>query len=330
MYPMPESITSKYKCIKPIGSGSIGNVSLFENKTNKEKIAIKSILKVQLEEEKIQKIRNEINYMRQFSKYVNSIKLIDCIEDDYNIFLLMEYCELNLDEFVKKRMKEEKPLYLSEIKDILVQLNNILKIMFNNKIAHRDLKPSNILLKKIDDNNFIVKLSDYGNAKNVNNNIQSSFKGTPIFKAPEILNKNTYYDTIKADLWCIGIIIYFMLKGEYPFDSDVDINKEKKKLDIKIEKIDELNDLFKKLTYYDPEKRISFINYFNHPFFNISQIKMTFFGGVGYGKTSLLNKIYNNNYNFNDGNKHHATVGFDFGVKLFLYNKYIYIYIVFK
>ena len=44
MFPIPESITSKYKCIKPIGNGAIGNVSLFENKTNKELIAIKSIL----------------------------------------------------------------------------------------------------------------------------------------------------------------------------------------------------------------------------------------------------------------------------------------------
>ena len=161
MFPIPESITSKYKCIKPIGNGAIGNVSLFENKTNKELIAIKSILKVQLEEKKIQKIRNEINYMRQFSKYENSTKLIDCIEDDYNIYLLMEYCELNLDEYIKKRMKEKKPLNINEIKDILVQLNNILKKMFSNKIAHRDLKPSNILLKKIDDNNFIFKLCDY-------------------------------------------------------------------------------------------------------------------------------------------------------------------------
>ena len=315
MFPIPESITSKYKLIKPIGSGSIGNVSLFENKTNKEQIVIKSILKVQLEEEKIQKIRNEINYMRQFSKYENSTKLIDCIEDDYNIYLLMEYCELNLDEYVKKRMNEKKPLNINEIKDILVQLNNILKIMFSNKIAHRDLKPSNILLKKIDDNNFIFKLCDYGNAKNVNNNIQSSFKGTAIFKAPEILNNNKNYDPIKADLWCIGIIIYFMLKGEYPFISDVDINKEKNKLGIKITNSNELNDLFKKLTIYNPEKRISFIDYFNNPFFNFKKnIKIVFLGGPYCGKTCIINKICLNTFNVECP----TTVGFGVNVKLYI------------
>ena len=70
-----------------------------------------------------------------------------------------------------------------------------------------------------------------------------------------------------------------MFKGEYPFISDVDINKEKKKLEIKITNSNELNDLFKKLTKYNPEKRISFIDYFNHPFFKVKKnIKMVFFG----------------------------------------------------
>ena len=128
--------------------------------------------------------------------------------------------------------------------------------------------------------------------KMFNNNIQSSFKGTAIFKAPEILNNNKNYEPIKADLWCIGIIIYFMLKGEYPFISDVDVNKEKNKLEIKITNSNELNDLFKKLTKYNPEKRISFNDYFNHPFFNFKKnIKMVFLGGQGCGKTCIINKI---------------------------------------
>jgi serine/threonine protein kinase len=167
--------------------------------------------------------------MSNYSKYENSIKLIKSIEDDDCIYNIMEYCEMNLDKYIKNRMQENKPLEINEIKNILIQLNNILEILFRNKIAHRDLKPNNILLKFDNEKNFIVKLSDYGNIKQITNSImtQSNFKGTAIFKAPEILKNEKHYDPIKADLWCIGIIIYFMLKGEYPFISDVDVNKEK-------------------------------------------------------------------------------------------------------
>ena len=241
--------------------------------------------------------------MRKFSNYENSIKLIDYIEDDNNIFILMEYCELNLDKYIKNRMKEKKPLKINEIKNILIQLNNILESLWRIQFAHRDLKPSNILLKKIDDkeDNFIVKLSDYGNTKNFINSItlQSKFKGTAIFKAPEILKNESNYDPIKTDLWSIGIIIYFMITGEYPFDSEIKINDEKKKLEIKIENNEHLNDLFKKLTYYNPEKRISFKDYFNHPFLINKKIKIIFLGESACGKTSIVKKIIFNEFNLN-------------------------------
>jgi serine/threonine protein kinase len=105
-----------------------------------------------------------------------------------------------------------------------------------------------------------------------------------------------------------------MLKGEYPFISDVDVNKEKKKLDIKITNSNELNDLFKKLTKSNPEKRISFIDYFNHPFFKVKMnLKMVFLGGSYCGKTCIINKIY-----FNTFEESIPTVRFDVKVKLYI------------
>ncbi len=312
----PESITSNYLYKKQIGHGSIGSVYLFENRNNNEKVAIKNIYTGDLDQKQKEKINNEINYMCFFSKYENSIKLIKHIVEDDNIYIIMEYCDMNLDNYIKQRKKENKPLTIIEIKNILIQINNILKILFDNKYAHRDLKPGNILLKKINNDNYIIKLSDYGNAKKIINSskIQSSFKGTAIFKAPEILDNEENYDAIKADLWCIGIIIYFMLKGEYPFDSDEKINKEKTKLQINLKNCDTLCDLFKKLTYYEPEKRISFSDYFNHSFFKKEKekiIKIICLGESGCGKTAIINKICKNIFNENQ----EPTIGIDFLVK---------------
>ena len=78
-------------------------------------------------------------------------------------------------------------------------------------MAHRDLKPENILVKyknENDKNNFIIKLSDYGEAKGLTMT-KSAFSSknisTSYYMAPEILNGESY--NLKCDLWSFGVII---------------------------------------------------------------------------------------------------------------------------
>ena len=71
-------------------------------------------------------------------------------------------------------------------------LNNELKII------HRDLKPGNILLKE-----GTIKIADFGNSKFLDTfNLTTTFIGTPLFMAPEILNQKKY-DHI-ADIFSLG------------------------------------------------------------------------------------------------------------------------------
>ena len=62
----------------------------------------------------------------------------------------MELCDGNLTQKINERC-----LDVSEIKEILEQLNNAFKIMCEQKIIQRDIKPENILIKKIDIEIFI-------------------------------------------------------------------------------------------------------------------------------------------------------------------------------
>ena len=73
-----------------------------------------------------------------------------------------------------------------------------------------------------------------------------------------------------------------------------------------------MNDLFEKLTNYNPEKRISTNEYFNHPFFETKNIKIIFVGNQGCGKTSFIKKISNNIFEVNQ------TTIIDVAVKLIL------------
>ena len=82
--------------------------------------------------------------------------------------------------------------------------------MNENEIIHRDIKLENILIKYTDSSHtkFIPKINDYGLSREMNNGIASTWCGSPLYMAPEVLMNKEYNN--KADLWSIGIMIYIM------------------------------------------------------------------------------------------------------------------------
>ena len=78
-------------------------------------------------------------------------------------------------------------------------------------ISHRDIKLNNILLGV----DLEPKICDFGFARRNNDDYMQSMLGTPVTMAPEILMGNPYDK--KCDLWSIGVIIYQMVFGCYPF-----------------------------------------------------------------------------------------------------------------
>ena len=137
-----------------------------------------------------------------FNREIITMKDIKC---PYSV----EYYNHFEDEDLKSFLERNKSgLSDSMIKYILLQLNEVFKIMrFKNRI-HRDLKPQNILRKYISQNMFIIKLADFGNSRKFNNNSFSTQVGTFGYFAPELSDKKNNYDLTKCDLWSIGVIIY--------------------------------------------------------------------------------------------------------------------------
>jgi serine/threonine protein kinase len=84
----------------------------------------------------------------------------------------------------------------------------------SKNIIHRDLKMENILLT---DNRNEVKIIDFGLSKilSIDGNDKLSFVGTPIYTSPEVFNHDLY--DFKTDMWSLGVIMYVMLSGAYPF-----------------------------------------------------------------------------------------------------------------
>ena len=80
---------------------------------------------------------------------------------------------------------------------------------------HRDLKPDNIFF-----HNGNLKLGDFGFCKTLGkeNDMASTMLGSPIYMAPELLKGEIY--TSKADIWSLGVVLFEMLFGFCPFESN--------------------------------------------------------------------------------------------------------------
>ena len=66
--------------------------------------------------------------------------------------------------------------------------------------------------------NFEVRIIDFGFSIKMNSlsNIVSNYCGTPAYMAPEIVKKSPYQPHL-TDIWAVGILLYVILTGKFPF-----------------------------------------------------------------------------------------------------------------
>ena len=189
-------------------------------------------------------------------KCQNSVEYYDHFDDKDFYYLVMEKCDEDLTKLIERNKGGLSDLM---IKNILLQLNKAFKMIHSINLIHRDLKPANILIKNVSQNNFIIKLSDYGLSRVFNNKNFSTIIGTLGYSAPEQSEDN--YNPTKCDLWSIGVIIYELKFNKVPYIAFIQgIIPEK--FDNKL-----LDDLVKRLIVLDPDKRMDWEEYFDHPFF---------------------------------------------------------------
>ena len=277
----PDSKIEYYKIGRKIGQGAFGKVNIGLHILTGRVVAIKSFKKENCNSEKINKIINERNLMKELD-HKNIIRILDYFEDKNYIFIIMEYINGgNLYSLIKKRRKLQEKM----AKYIFKQMISALKYIHSHNIAHRDIKLDNILLDLYNG----IKICDFGIGKKLNSPDQllTSFSGTPIYMAPEIIlsEKNKGYKGFPVDVWSSGIALYIMLSGQLPFKNNKNnknkknknkeleysiVNKEPKE----IENIsDKAKDLIKGLLCKDPSKRLTCDEILKHPWLKNEDFK---------------------------------------------------------
>ena len=235
----------------------------------KENLVVDEITDEDFKEEII-KFHRELAIMEKCS-CKNSVEIYGYFDTEEAFVIAMELCDNTL---LKELAKTKNGFNAKEIKEILMQLNNVFKKMNENNIAHRDIKLNNILVKYLnkEKTKFKVLLSDYGVSKQLSS-ITKRYKthaGTQIIMAPEILSGEEYNN--KCDLWSLGVNIYQLYTKKQPYNGSFDkvilnqINKLGKSV-LDVIKDEKLKDLLSKLLVKDPKYRISWEEYFEHDFF---------------------------------------------------------------
>ncbi len=205
-----------YKFDRIIGHGKFSKVYLSTDKQSADKVAIKVIEKDSLDENEKSFLGTELAIIKVISHPLIA-ELVDVFEDQQNLYIVMELVEGGeLFDYIVKKMA----LVESEAAMIGYQILSTLDYLHECSIVHRDLKPENILVEMSDDKSKVekVRITDFGLSKmmNPNNNI-FEMCGTLAYVAPEVLMQEGYNK--KVDTWAAGIIIYLLLAGTLPFDS---------------------------------------------------------------------------------------------------------------
>lgn len=128
------------------------------------------------------------------------------------VFEIMRGGEL-FDRLVKKDNYTER-----EAMQTVSPLIDAIRLLHSHHIVHRDIKPENLLYKD-ESEHSVLKLADFGMAKLCRDGeMVSSGSGTHGYVAPEVLMQQSY--GISCDIWSLGVVLYLILCGEHPFDTE--------------------------------------------------------------------------------------------------------------
>ncbi len=212
-------INDRYEVQEIIGVGGMALVYKAYDRVDDRVVAIKILKDEYLSNEEYRmRFKNESKAISVLN-HPNIVKVYDVCFSDTIQYIVMEHVEgITLKEFIKR----QKVLDWKEALLFVVQILKALQHAHDKGVIHRDIKPQNILLLP----NASIKVTDFGIAGFKRGEVQSFSDNDAIgsvhYVSPEQA-KGDYTDE-KSDIYSVGVVMYEMLTGKMPFDSETDEN----------------------------------------------------------------------------------------------------------
>ncbi|CAD8210643.1 unnamed protein product [Paramecium octaurelia] len=211
-----EQFKAQYKVGSRIGQGAYATVRVAIQIESDTKVAIKIYEKTKIKDLQRRKgVRREIEILEKLD-HPNIVKILDTVESNNHVNIILEYVSgSSLHHLVRKQ--PERRLEEEIAKGIFKQILDAIQYCHSKNIAHRDIKLENILLEGL-----TPKLIDFGFSTSfpIDKKVKM-FCGTPSYMAPEIVTRQEYRGD-KSDVWALGVVLFTMLQGVFPFKGDTD------------------------------------------------------------------------------------------------------------
>eukprot|EP01025_Chloroclados_australasicus_P057464 TRINITY_DN7162_c0_g1_i1.p1 TRINITY_DN7162_c0_g1~~TRINITY_DN7162_c0_g1_i1.p1 ORF type:complete len:429 (-),score=26.56 TRINITY_DN7162_c0_g1_i1:444-1730(-) len=289
-------LQSSHEMIRLLGKGGTGETWLCRNKQTDQLEAVK-LIKRPIPKLLLPMIFQEIKIQADLGDgHLNIISSHEVILTPSHLALCMEYASGgSLTSYVSDRWNstpERGGLFLSEdeARYFFIQFVLAVEYCHSHNVAHRDLKLDNTLLDN--SNPPRLKICDFGFAKAWGDASQNLFTqiGTPVYMSPQQINSrngNRGYSGSKSDVWAIGVLLFVMLLGMFPFEHTNHPNPDRSAayLEVWLQQIKsswrenprvsryaarlspECRDLLDKIFQLDESKRLTIAQIKEHPWY---------------------------------------------------------------
>lgn len=130
-----------------------------------------------------------------------------------HIYFVTELARTDLLEYLRLKGALRETL----VRRLFYELASGINYLHQLGIVHRDIKCENCLIS----NNGTLKVADFGFARSVDENeLCTTYCGSTVYAAPEILSASAPYDPFLADTWSCGIVLYIMFTAKMPFSRE--------------------------------------------------------------------------------------------------------------
>lgn len=208
-------IEERYRIGELIGTGGMANVYKATDLIDGTVVAVKILREeCRSNSELVRRFKNESKAISVLD-HPNIVKVYDFSMTEKIQYIIMEYIDgITLKEYMEYR---GQPLTYKETLHFITQILAALQHAHDRGIVHRDIKPQNMML--LSDSS--IKVMDFGIARfsrSENQTMTDKAIGSVHYISPEQARGGA--TNAKADLYSVGVMMYEMLSGRLPFESD--------------------------------------------------------------------------------------------------------------
>ncbi|UJR82388.1 serine/threonine-protein kinase [Sandaracinus amylolyticus] len=215
-------IGGRYEIVRKIAEGGMGAVYEAQHHLTKQTVALKILFPhIGRDENARQRFLREVSAPAQIG-HDGIVEVHDAGFDtqDGSLFVAME---LLRGETMRDRLSRGG-LTRDQVLDLFEAMLDPLAAAHARGIVHRDLKPENVFLHRERDGREVLKLLDFGIARDLDEKSQSVTQtgmamGTPHYMAPEQA-MSARSVSFPADVWAVGAMLYEALSGSPPFGGE--------------------------------------------------------------------------------------------------------------